>query len=75
MTLNIIWFLLIIVLMSGYAILDGINLGIGASYLSFKKEEDRQTLLSAIGPFWNGNEVWLLTGGGALFAAFPGAYA
>jgi len=61
--------------MTGYAVLDGINLGIGTSYLSYKKDEHKQILLSAIGPFWNGNEVWLLTGGGALFAAFPNVYA
>lgn len=75
MELNLIWFILIVVLLTGYAVLDGINLGIGASYLSYKKDEHKQTLLSAIGPFWNGNEVWLMAGGGALFAAFPNAYA
>jgi cytochrome d ubiquinol oxidase subunit II len=75
MELNLIWFILIIVLLTGYAVLDGMNLGIGVSYLSYKKDEYKQTLLSAIGPFWNGNEVWLMTGGGALFAAFPSAYA
>jgi cytochrome d ubiquinol oxidase subunit II len=75
MELNVIWFLLIIVLLTGYAVLDGINLGIGTSYLSYKNDEHKQVLLSAIGPFWNGNEVWLMTGGGALFAAFPNAYA
>jgi len=75
MELNVIWFILIIVLLTGYAILDGINLGIGTSYLSYKKDADKQILLNAIGPFWNGNEVWLMAGGGALFAAFPNAYA
>lgn len=75
MTLNLIWFILIAVLFIGYALLDGINLGIGASYLSYKDEKDRRFMLNVIGPFWNGNEVWLLTAGGALFAAFPNAYA
>jgi cytochrome d ubiquinol oxidase subunit II len=75
MELNVVWFILIIVLLTGYAVLDGINLGIGTSYLSYKKDSDRQILLNAIGPFWNGNEVWLMAGGGALFAAFPNAYA
>jgi cytochrome d ubiquinol oxidase subunit II len=75
MDINIIWFALIVVLFAGYAILDGFDLGIGISYLSFKKENDRQILLKAIGPFWSGNEVWLIAGGGALFAAFPMVYA
>lgn len=75
MDLNIIWFILIVVLFIGYAVLDGFDLGIGTLYLSFKQENERQLLLKAIGPFWNGNEVWLVAGGGALFAAFPNAYA
>lgn len=71
-----IWYILIGVLLIGYSILDGFDLGIG-SLLSFlaKNETDKRTLYNAIGPFWDGNEVWLLTGGGALFAAFPHVYA
>ena len=71
-----VWFLLIGVLLAGYAILDGFDLGIGVlePFLA-KNEKDKKTLHKAIGPFWDGNEVWLLTGGGALFAAFPHAYA
>ena len=70
------WYLLIGVLLIGYSILDGFDLGVGA-LLPFlaKKEEDKRALFNAIGPFWDGNEVWLLTGGGALFAAFPHVYA
>jgi len=75
MDLNIIWFLLIGVLLVGYAILDGFDLGVGVLRLFVKSEEDKETLLKAIAPFWDGNEVWLLTGGGAIFAAFPHVYA
>jgi len=70
------WFLLIGVLLAGYSILDGFDLGVGA-LLPFlgKTEEEKRTLIGAVGPVWDGNEVWLLAGGGALFAAFPMAYA
>ncbi|MCX7799426.1 MAG: cytochrome d ubiquinol oxidase subunit II [Fimbriimonadales bacterium] len=69
------WFLLVGVLLTGYAILDGFDLGIGTVYLLAKSDLHRRTLLNAIGPVWDGNEVWLITGGGALFAAFPHVYA
>ena len=74
--LQIIWFFLIGFLFIGYSILDGFDLGIG-TMLPFlaKDKKDIVTLFSAIGPVWDGNEVWLLTGGGALFAAFPHVYA
>ncbi len=55
--------------------LDGFDLGVGALHLFTKTDEERRTLLNAIGPVWDGNEVWLVTGGGALFAAFPMVYA
>jgi protein involved in polysaccharide export with SLBB domain len=73
--LQITWFLLIGVLLAGYAILDGFDLGVGFWHLFARKDEERRIFLRAIGPVWDGNEVWLLTGGGALFAAFPIAYA
>jgi cytochrome bd ubiquinol oxidase subunit II len=73
--LNITWFILIGVLLSGYAILDGFDLGVGAIYLLVKGDENRRLVLNSIGPVWDGNEVWLVTGGGALFAAFPHVYA
>jgi cytochrome d ubiquinol oxidase subunit II len=73
--LHLIWFLLVGTLFTGYAMLDGFDLGVGALHLFAKKDEDRRTLLNAIGPVWDGNEVWLVTGGGALFAAFPPVYA
>jgi len=75
MSLNVLWFILIGVLFIGYAILDGFDLGVGAWHLFVKEDEERRILLNAIGPVWDGNEVWLVTGGGALFAAFPEAYA
>ena len=74
-TLQVTWFILVGVLIIGYAILDGFDLGVGILYLFNRKEEDRRVSLNAIGPVWDGNEVWLLTGGGALFAAFPPVYA
>ncbi|MBX9743350.1 MAG: cytochrome d ubiquinol oxidase subunit II [Chthoniobacterales bacterium] len=70
-----IWFILVGVLFTGYAILDGFDLGVGALHLFVKEDHDRRIFLNAIGPVWDGNEVWLVVGGGALFAAFPGAYA
>jgi cytochrome d ubiquinol oxidase subunit II len=73
--LNAIWFVLIGVLFTGYAMLDGFDLGVGALHLFTKSDEERRVMLNAIGPVWDGNEVWLVTGGGALFAAFPNVYA
>ena len=73
--LNIIWFFLIGILLTGYAILDGFDLGVGALHLLTKSDEDRRTAINSIGPVWDGNEVWLVTAGGALFAAFPEVYA
>lgn len=75
MDLNTIWFLLIGVLLIGYAILDGFDLGVGVLHLFARDNRERRINLNAIGPVWDGNEVWLLTGGGALFAAFPVIYA
>lgn len=69
------WFLVVGGLFSGYAILDGFDFGAGAWHLFFKKEQSRRIALNAIGPVWDGNEVWLVIGGGALFAGFPVMYA
>ena len=69
------WFLVFGAVITGYAILDGFDLGAGALHLFLKKEESRRIALNAIGPVWDGNEVWLVIGGGALFAGFPVAYA
>lgn len=73
--LNTTWFILIGVLLTGYAILDGFDLGVGSLHLLFKEDTERRIAINAIGPVWDGNEVWLVTGGGALFAAFPDVYA
>ena len=72
---NIIWYILVGVLLTGYAILDGFDLGVGALHLLARGDEERRVFLNSIGPFWDGNQVWLVTGGGALFAAFPHVYA
>ncbi|GAB3688064.1 cytochrome d ubiquinol oxidase subunit II [Spirosoma flavus] len=68
------WFLLIGALITGYGILDGFDLGAGALHLFFRKEQSRRIALNAIGPVWDGNEVWLVIGAGSLFAAFPLVY-
>jgi len=70
-----IWFGLIGLLLIGYAILDGFDLGVGMLHLFDRSDKNRRIFLNAIGPVWDGNEVWLVTGGGALFAAFPEVYA
>jgi len=73
--LQITWFWLIGLLLAGYVVLDGFDLGVGFWYLFTRKDTDRRALLASIMPYWDGNEVWLLTGGGAVFAAFPQVYA
>ncbi|HRS97777.1 MAG TPA: cytochrome d ubiquinol oxidase subunit II, partial [Smithella sp.] len=71
-----LWFVIILVLFAGYSLLDGFDLGIGALLaLLGKNKEEKDILIHSIAPVWDGNEVWLITGGGALFAAFPQAYA
>ncbi|MDR2035598.1 MAG: cytochrome d ubiquinol oxidase subunit II [Coriobacteriales bacterium] len=73
---QIIWFWLIALLIAGYFVLDGFDLGVGALYNFIAKDEKEKAILRrSIGPVWDGNEVWLITAGGALFAAFPFAYA
>ncbi len=73
--LNTIWFILVGGLFTGYALLDGFDLGMGALHLFTKTDTERRSLLNAIGPVWDGNEVWLVIAGGALFATFPKVYA
>ena len=75
MDLNLLWFILLGVLLAGYAILDGFDLGVGILHPAARSEKERRIMLNSIGPLWDGNEVWLVTFGGALFAAFPSAYA
>ena len=73
---QVLWFFLIFVLIAGYFVLDGFDLGAGVLYpFVAKGEHDKAVVRRSIGPVWDGNEVWLLTAGGALFAAFPPAYA
>ncbi len=69
------WFFTMGVLLTGYAILDGFDLGVGILHPLAKTDEERRVVMNSIGPLWDGNEVWLVTFGGALFAAFPVAYA
>jgi len=71
-----VWFLLLGVLLSGYTMLDGFDLGVGILHPFVPKDEtERRLAINAIGPLWDGNEVWLVTFGGAMFAMFPYAYA
>jgi cytochrome d ubiquinol oxidase subunit II len=70
-----LWFILLGLLLAGYAVLDGFDLGVGILHLFARTDDERRIFLNAIGPIWDGNEVWLVTFGGALFAAFPEAYA
>lgn len=70
-----LWFVLLGVLMAGYAILDGFDFGVGLLSPLARTEHEKRLVLNSIGPLWDGNEVWLVTFGGALFAAFPVAYA
>ena len=73
--LTVIWFALLGVLLIGYTILDGFDLGVGILHPVARGDEERRIMINSIGPLWDGNEVWLVTFGGALFAAFPNAYA
>ncbi len=73
--LQFIWFTVFVILVTGYAVLDGFDLGVGMLHLFSKKDEERRLMLNAIGPVWDGNEVWFVTAGGALFAGFPIVYA
>lgn len=82
MALQILWFVLIAVLFLGYFVLEGFDFGVGVLSPFISKHDDkeiaekkRRVVLNTIGPFWDGNEVWLLTAGGALFASFPEWYA
>lgn len=76
MDLNILWFILIAILYTGFFVLEGFDFGVGMllPFIS-KKDEERRAVINTIGPHWDANEVWLLTAGGATFAAFPHWYA
>jgi len=76
MTLNDVWFLLFILIIAGYLILDGFDMGVGILLLPLAHNDtERRIFLNSIGPIWDGNEVWLVIGGGVLFAVFPLVYA
>lgn len=76
MDLNILWFILVGVLYIGFFFLEGFDFGVGMLLpLIGKKDEERRAMINTIGPHWDGNEVWLVTAGGATFAAFPNWYA
>lgn len=75
-TLPVVWFIAIAVLWIGYLLLEGFDLGVGMHMIfSTRSERDRRVMLNTIGPVWDGNEVWLITAGAAMFAAFPAWYA
>jgi cytochrome d ubiquinol oxidase subunit II len=73
--LEILWYFVIIASLIFYAVLDGFDLGVGCIHLFAKNDQDRRIFLNSIGPVWDGNEVWLVIVGGALFAGFPDVYA
>jgi len=76
MTLSILWFVLIAVLWTGYLVLEGFDFGVGMLLrIITRGDRERTSVVRTIGPHWDGNEVWLLTAGGATFAAFPEWYA
>ncbi len=76
MDFQLIWFILIAILFIGYFILEGFDFGVGILMPFISKDDtDRRVVVNTIGPFWDGNEVWLITAGGAMFAAFPHWYA
>ncbi|MEF8829084.1 MAG: cytochrome d ubiquinol oxidase subunit II [Haloarcula sp.] len=70
-----LWFILIFAMLATFLFLDGFDFGAGAIFALLETDDEREAVLAAIGPFWDGNEVWLVVFGGALFAAFPSAYA
>src|SRR3954452_1429587 len=71
-----VWFCFLALMVTMYVVLDGFDLGVGTLHLLLAKtEEEREQTTAAIGPVWNGNEVWLLASGGVLFMTFPAAYA
>jgi len=75
-TLKLIWWVLVGVLLIGFAVTDGMDMGVGV-LLPFlgKSDEERRILINTVGPHWDGNQVWLITAGGAIFAAWPAVYA
>lgn len=76
MSIEALWFIIVVMMFAVYAVLDGFDFGVGIIYLLVAKtDEERRLVMKAIGPVWKGNEVWLVAGGGLLFLAFPKAFA
>src|SRR4029077_14301366 len=76
MSLADFWFVLFVAVIAAYIVLDGFDLGVGMLHpFAAKEDRERRIVLNSIGPIWGGNEVWLVVGGGVLFAAFPVVYA
>src|SRR5215469_8295602 len=76
MVLQTIWFCMLALMLSMYVLLDGFDLGAGIIHLvAARDDQERRLILRAIGPVWDGNEVWLIVAGGTLFFAFPVLYA
>lgn len=74
-TLRLIWWVLIGVLLIGFAIADGMDMGVGSLLLAIgKSDDDRRVMINTVGPHWDGNQVWFITAGGAIFAAWPAVY-
>jgi cytochrome d ubiquinol oxidase subunit II len=75
-SLEILWFVIVAVFWTGFFVLEGFDFGVGALHAVLgRSEEERRVAINTIGPFWDGNEVWLVVGGAAIFAAFPAWYA
>ena len=75
-TLRVIWWLLMGFLLIGFAIMDGFDLGIAALLpVLGRTDSERRIMINLVGPVWEGNQVWLITAGGAIFAAWPALYA
>lgn len=75
-TLRVLWWLLLGALLIGFAVMDGFDLGVAALLpLVAKTDVERRVVLNVVGPVWEGNQVWLITAGGAIFAAWPLLYA
>ncbi|WP_127478239.1 cytochrome d ubiquinol oxidase subunit II [Sulfurivermis fontis] len=75
-TLKLVWWVLVGVLLIGFAVTDGFDMGVGA-LLPFlgKNDDERRVIINTVGPHWDGNQVWFITAGGAIFAAWPAVYA
>ena len=74
MDIQLLWACILSIAIFAYVILDGFDLGIGLNYPFLKSKNDRDVAMNSVAPIWDGNETWLVLGGGGLFAAFPLAY-